>query len=214
MASGARAQRRTKASAPPSPSRWLTAWISPIRAPSPRSSGPDQHLGQRLARQQLLLAPLQRPKAGHQPRLGREGGEQALGEGVDGLDPEAAAGGVEHPGEEPAGAGAGLGAEILPERLELGGEIDVLQPNPISQPAMDPIRHLGRARLGEGEAQDRGRIGAVQQQPEHPRGEDVGLAGAGRGGERRMIARRGGGELLRFESGEGGAGGGTLAFLV
>ena len=72
------------------------------------------------ARQQLLLAPLERAEARHQPRLGRESGEQALREGVDGLDAKAAAGGVEHLGEQGAARSAqASGPMVLAERHQL-----------------------------------------------------------------------------------------------
>ncbi len=203
MASGERAQRRRKPSAPPSPSRWLSAWMSAIRPSVAALLRPDEHPGQGLAGEQLLLAPLERPEAGNQPRLGRKGGEQALGEGVDGLDAQAPAGGVEHPGEEAAGAGARFGAVILAEGAKLRGELGVLQPNPVREPPVDPVGHLGGAGLGEGEAEDRGGIDPGEQQAEDPGGEDVGLAGPRRGRERGMVARGGGVELLGFEPGEG-----------
>ncbi len=66
--------------------------------------GADQHLGQSGADELLLGAALQRLEAGHQARLGRESAEQALREGVDGLDAQAAAGRVENASEQSARA--------------------------------------------------------------------------------------------------------------
>ena len=76
------------------------------------------------------------------------------------------------------------------------------EPHPISEPAVDPPRHLGRAGLGEGQAEDRGRIDAGKQQPQHPRGQDMGLAGPRRRRQRGMVARMRGAELVAFEQGE------------
>ena len=153
-------------------------------------------------------------KPGASPASDGKGGEQALGEGVDGLDAQAAAGRLEHAGEQGAGPRAGLRPRILAERDQLMAEIGVLEPHPISEPRMDPPGHLGRARLGEGEAEDRGRIDAGEQQPQHPRGEDMGLAGPRRGRQRGMVARMRGAQLVAFEDGEGAEAighGGTLA---
>jgi hypothetical protein len=141
--------------------------------------GAHQHCGQGLPGEQLLLAPLERAEARDQPGLGGKGREQALGEGMDGLDPEPAAGRVEDPGEQAARPRPRFRPEILAQRLQLGGKLAVSQPHPISQPPMDPVRHLRRSRLGEGEAQDRGRLGAGEEQAKHPGSEDVSLARSG-----------------------------------
>jgi hypothetical protein len=59
-------------------------------------------------------------------------------------------------------------------------------------------------RLGEGETEDRGGVDPGEEAAEDARAvRRVGLAGAGRGGERGRLARGGGGELLGFEEGEG-----------
>ena len=119
---------------------------------------------------------------------------------MDGLHAQAAAGRFEQAGEQGAGLGARLGPRILAERGQLGAEVRILEPNPVREPGVDPPRHLGRARLGEGQAQDRGGIDARQQQPEHAGGQDMGLAGPRRGRERRMAARLRGAMLRAFEA--------------
>ena len=116
----------------------------------------------------MLLASVERPEARHQPRLGRKGREQALGEGVDGLDAQAAAGRVEHAREQGPRPLTPLRPRILVEREQLLAELGILEPDPMGQPGMDALGHLGRARLGEGEAQDRGRIDARRAASEAP----------------------------------------------
>ena len=165
-----------------------------IHHPTPMFAlGIDEHLGERLARQHRFLALIERAKAGDQPRLHREGGEQRLAEAVDRLDADAAPGRVEHLGEELAGPFAAGGRNVLAQRLEIGGQFGIGRADPAGEPAGDPLGHLGGAGLGEGEAQDRARIGAVQQQPPDARSEHLRLAGASRGGEPDMapgVARR------------------------
>ena len=60
---------------------------------------------------------------------------------------------------------------------------------PARQPLLDAAGHLGGGRLGEGEADDAFRVGAAEQQPEHPIGQHAGLAGAGIGGDPDRAAR-------------------------
>ena len=202
--SGARAHCIRKASAPPSPSRWLSAWTSRISAEIAAAFARDQQIGERLARQQLLLPPLQRPEARDQPRLGRKGREQRLGEGVDGLDAKAAAGRVEHPREQGARPSRSVsGPRSSPSATSSAPSSASFEPHPVSEPGVDALGHLGRARLGEGEAQDRGRIDSGQQQAEDAGGEDVGLAGAGRGRKRGMIGRARSAQLLVLEARQG-----------
>jgi hypothetical protein len=166
--------------------------------------GPHQQVGERRAGQPLLLAAFERPEAGHQPRFGRERGEQALREGVDGLDAKPAAGRLEHPREQGAGEVSHFGPGILVQRRQLELQLRILEPHPVGEPGMDPLGHLGRAGLGEGQAEDRGGVGAGEQQPQHPRREHVGLAGAGRGRKCGVVARRRGAALVALQMGERG----------
>ena len=75
------------------------------------------------------------------------------------------------------------------EREQFLAQVIVLQAHPMGQARIDPLCHLRRARFGEGQAKDRRRIDPVEQQPQHPRREHMGLAGAGRGGKRGMARR-------------------------
>ena len=140
----------------------------------------DQHLGERRIGERLFLALFERTKAGHQPRLGREAGQQRLAEGVDRLDAQPAAGRLEHAREQGARVGAGFRRDVLAQSGEFLGERAVLHPHPARQPRVDAVGHLGGARLGEGEAENRGGIVAREQQPDHARGQHMRLAGAGR----------------------------------
>ena len=164
-----------------------------------RRLGRDEEIGERLAGEQLLLPPLQRPESRSQPRLGGEGGEQALGEGVDGLDSKPAAGGVEDVREQGARAPHALVVGRLAEREQLLPQRLVLEPHPVSEPRLDPPGHLGGAGLGEGEAEDGGRLDSREEQPKHPGSQHMGLARPGRSGEGGMVARARGTLLLRFQ---------------
>ena len=59
----------------------------------------------------------------------------------------------------------------------------VVHQGPLAEPGRDPVDHLRRGGLGEGQAQDAGRRGAVQQQPQHAPGQHMGLARAGAGAD-------------------------------
>ena len=161
--------------------------------------GGGQHLGQRLAPQHRLLARLERAEAGDQSRLDRKGGEQPLAEAVDGLDAQAAAGRVEHLGEERAGAGALRRVAGLAQRLQIAAEIGIGHPHPGGEPVGYALCHLRGARLGEGEAQSRGRLHALQQQAEDARGQDLRLARTRRGAEPDMRVGVGRARLLALE---------------
>ena len=81
---------------------------------------------------------------------------------------------------------AGL-ADFLVERV-------VVERGPAREPLEHAVRHVGRGRLGVGEAEDFRRIGAVEQQADHALRQHVGLAGAGVG--RHPRRRRGIGRLV------------------
>ena len=163
----------------------------------------DQQVGERRAGELLLLPALERPEARHEPRLGGKGGEQALGEGVDGLDAKPAAGRLEH-GREPGPRARSIisGTGSSSSALKLACQLLVLEPHPVRQAGVDALGHLGGARLGEGQAEDRGGVDAGEQQPQHPRGQDMGLAGARRGRKRGVDARRRGAQLVALELGK------------
>ena len=114
-------------------------------------------------------------------RLERELVEEPFAEGVDRLDLQPARR-LEGPGEEAARFGE-LG-RVRPLALHLGdllAERRVGKRRPFAEPVEDPLRHLGRRRLGEGEAEDAAGIGAGEQEADHPLRQDEGLARAGVG---------------------------------
>jgi hypothetical protein len=55
-------------------------------------------------------------------------------------------------------------------------ELRIVERGPAPQLVEHAIRHVGRGGLGEGDAEDLGRIDAVEQEPNHPLRQDVGLA--------------------------------------
>ena len=72
------------------------------------------------------------------------------------------------------------------EVQQVGSELAVLQPHPGREPRADAVGHFGRRRLGEGEAEDRFRARALEQQPQHARGQHLRLAGSRRSRQRRV----------------------------
>ena len=165
--------------------------------------GADQQIGQSRAGEQLLLAALQRAEARGESRLGGKGGEQALCEGVDGLDAQAPAPRLEHAGEQGARLIEAVGIVRLAQAEQLLAKLRILEPYPEGEPLVDSLGHLGGPGFGEGQAEDRRGIGPRQQQPKDPRGEHVSLAGSGRGRKSGMVARRRGAQLVAFKSCEG-----------
>ena len=152
--------------------------------------GRHQHVGEHLMRQQLAVAVLHRVRARHQARFFGEGGEQPLREGMDRIDPQAAARRVQHLREQGPGMRLRIGIDRRADSLQIGSEVNGIHPHPAGQHRIDPRRHFGGARLGEGEAEDLPRIDTgAQQQAQHPGGQHLRLAGAGRSGKPHAIAR-------------------------
>ncbi len=112
------------------------------------------------------------------PRFQREAVQQLLAEGVDGLDLQSARR-LQGQGEEAAGLAqvgdvfADLG-QFLPERR-------VGHHRPAAQGLEQPPLHLGRGRLGVGDAEDGLGLGPAQQQPRHAVHQGPGLARPGIG---------------------------------
>src|SRR3546814_16610254 len=98
--------------------------------------GANEHVRQRLACQQLLFAPFERPDAGDEASFGGKGGEQALGEGVDGLDPEPSPASVEHPGNERAAGPAHFRPHFLAPRAPPPANRPALPPPPTAHPPL------------------------------------------------------------------------------
>ena len=99
--------------------------------------------------------------------------QQPLAEGVDRLDLQPARR-LQRPGEEPPRL-----AQLLPggrAPFELGDrrrELGLVEHRPFAERAEDAARHLRGGDLGEGQAEDRGRIGAGEQQADHALGQHV-----------------------------------------
>ena len=130
------------------------------RRVAPLALGVDQHVGQRLARQQRLLARLERAeaRAPAPPRPGRRRagpGRSRGSSGCAGRRPARRA--PWRTASAPARCCAG--SRVSPSACRSGAQLGVRHPHPRRQPLVDPLRHLRRARLGEGQAQDRRRIG-------------------------------------------------------
>lgn len=106
------------------------------------------------------------------------------------IDPQAAAGAVEHFGEQAASLGLAYRGEIRADRLQILRQRDGIRPNPPRQHLIDPGRHFSRTGLGEGQAQNLIRANIVlQEQAQHARREDLGLARPGRSRKPDDLAR-------------------------
>ena len=150
----------------------------------------QQHVGQDFAQQQVAVAVLHRLDAGQQPRLAGEGRKQPLRKGVDRVDPQPAAGAIEHFGKQPPRLFLRRRTIVRADGLQVLRQRHGIGPHPARQHFVDPRRHFGCARLGEGQAEDLIRAHAVlQQQAQHAGGKHLGLSGAGRGGEPDHFAR-------------------------
>ena len=125
------------------------------RADTALALGGFEHPGQRLARQHRFLARLQRAKARRKARLDREGRKQPLAEAVDGLDAKPTARRVEHACEQRPRPVAQVGRRRLAQRLQVAEQLGLGHPHPGGETAIDPLRHLGGACLGEGQTQYR-----------------------------------------------------------
>ena len=133
----------------------------------------------------------------------REAAEEGLAEGMDGADAHAA-GQVEHGGEEGACLGAeGGGGGQLQAAGEFTVELFVVRGDPAAEALLQADGHLGRGGLGVGEAEDPGGIGAGEHEPKQTVDQELGLAGAGVGGDESGDARVGGGALLGLGAGDG-----------
>jgi hypothetical protein len=164
---------------------------APLRIGDRRVSGERQHLLGALVVRHLEM----------RRHVGLEGEEvqQPLAEGVDRLDLEAARrlhGAREETPRQHEVLGVGGRCAGLDDLL---AQRAVVERGPLRQLAEHTRAHLGRCRLGEGQAQDlRGRH-AHQQEAHHPLRQHVGLAGAGIGRDPDRALRVGGQVLARSE---------------
>ena len=158
------------------------------------------HVREHLAAEQFAAAIVEHPRARGKPGFLREIADQELGEGVDGVDPEPAAGAIEHAGEKAARTFTNFGRVGRPQVAELLEQFCFRQPHPARQHRVDAVGHFRRARLGKGQAQDLPRRDILaQQQAQHPRRQDLRLARPRRCREPDIVLRRGGEQLVVLE---------------
>ena len=100
-----------------------------------------------------------------------------------------------------------LADQLLTERVNRGDlhQIDLIQRQAqmfvlplLNQPAADPLLHLGRRRVGEGDHKKGFRIRAVPKHPDNPLHHDGGLAASGRGAADDLLRPRVNHSPLRF----------------
>ena len=160
------------------------------------ASGAGQHGGLRVGQQASGLALVEHLEMGRDAGLQGKAPEQGLAEGVDGQDLEPA-GGVQHGGEQAARAVAQGGVRLVAAQgLERRVEVAIGLHGPFAEAAVEARAHLGRRRLGEGQAEQPLGRGAAEQQAQHPVGQCLGLAGPGRGGDPDRGSRVGGAALI------------------
>ncbi len=164
---------------------------------------PGQHVLARLGHCVGGVGVVHQAEVRRQGRFEREAAQQGLAESVDGADAHAA-GQVEHLGEQRAGFLAQIagGDDVKVGQFYVKRRVG--QRHPFAEDALKPDRHLGRRRLGEGEALDALRFDIRQHQAEQPVGQQLGLAGAGGRGNERRRGRVGGAALLGVGAGAGG----------
>jgi hypothetical protein len=163
--------------------------------------GVGHQLGQRSPHQLLLGPALDRLEARRNPRLGRKGCKKRLGEGVDRQDLESART-IQNAGEQLAGMLTGPRIVGHAKRKQVGGKLAVLEPDPGSEPSPDPVGHLRRGRLGEGQAENRFRPRSLKQQAKHPSGQNLRLPAPRRSGNRGVNLRVDGKRLLALQLGQ------------
>jgi hypothetical protein len=156
----------------------------------------EQHAQGHLAEQLGLRRLVEHLKAGGDVGLERKLMQQAGAEGMDGLHLESARG-FERGREQPARLRAQTRIRrAVRDRPDRPVEAGVVEGGPGAQRIEHPLRHVGGGRLGEGDAEDFFRCDAVEQQPDHPLRQHVGLAGARIGGDPGRHCRIGGLDLL------------------
>ena len=115
--------------------------------------------------------------------LERKEPEQPLGEGVQGLNLEAARRldrAREQLPREDEVMGSGRVRAAVDDRLR---QRPVAEARPLRERGENALGHVGGRGLGVGEAEDLRRRRSAEQEPQHPLGEHVGLAAARVGGD-------------------------------
>ncbi len=144
--------------------------------------GAGQHLLARLLQHLGGGAFVEHLEVRRNPRLEREAAQKRLAESRDGQDLHAARR-VQDPREELPGARAHDGIGRIVEQLgQVFGQLLLVHGRPARQAVGQPVRHLRRRSLGEGQAEDACRRRTVQHQAQHPVGQHLGFAGPRRGG--------------------------------
>ena len=163
-------------------------------------------LAPRLVGQRCLHRLVHGREGARNVRLQRKALQKPRAEGVDGLDVQAARR-VQRTGEEGAGAGMlrffGGSAQRVRKACQ---QVRPIHVHPGRQDGEDPGLHLGRGGAGEGEAQDRRRRDAGQQQTHHAPRQHGGLAGARIGRHPGGAVGIGGVRLRLVRAGVGGDG--------
>ena len=108
---------------------------------------------------------------------------------MDRHNPKPAAARFQHGGKQCPRPGDVIRSELFIERFQLSGKLGVFDLHPMCEPFVHPLRHFGSACLGKCQAQDRLGLHAAQQQPQHARRQDVGLARPRRCGQPHMVLR-------------------------
>ena len=166
--------------------------------------------GQRLhllvlhaAQDRLGFGLVQNLEARRHAGLEREALQQRLAEGMNGENVDAARR-IEHTREQAARHDA-LGRLRRP--VDQSGdavvEYHLVGQSPAAKLVGEAVAHLGRGRLGEGEAEDALGFHAVQQKPRHAVRQDLRLARAGIGFHPRRMIGRGGAPLRVRREGQG-----------
>jgi hypothetical protein len=120
---------------------------------------------------------------------------------VDRLDLEATRT-IKNLGKKLPGALSRSGIIGFAERQQVRRELAVLQPHPFGEASSDTVRHFGRGSLREGQAEDRFRACALQQQPEYACRKHLRFAGPGGSRKGGMDLRIGRARLLPLQLGK------------
>ena len=170
----------------------------------------EQDLERELVEQFLGRRLVEHGEARGDVGLERELVQQPRAEGVDGLHLEPARR-LQRRSEQPprpgAFARAGLAASGQSDAFVERG---IVQHRPVGERTEDAVRHVGGGGLGEGDAEDLGRIAAAQKQVDHALRQHVRLAGAGIGRNESRIVGVGGVDLHAAHIIGDGAGGGHV----
>ena len=156
----------------------------------------EQHVERQPLQKLRLLGLVEHAEAGGDIGFERELVQQLRAESVDGLHFKAARrfqrAREQPPRHRPAprvGRHVAMLANGVIERC-------IVERDPCGQPVEHLLRHIGRGRLGERDAEDFFRLAAVKQQIDHALRQHIGLAGAGVGGNPRRHVRIGSLALL------------------